>query len=69
MIHELDALENKIAQVAALCRALRTENDRLRQQLATSEAEKKGLEERMEMARNRIEQLAHQLPEAKATIA
>lgn len=69
MIHELDALENKITQVAALCRALRTENDRLRQQLATSEAEKKGLEERMEVARARIEQLALKLPETKAITA
>ena len=69
MIHELDALENKIAQVAALCRALRTENDRLLQQLAASEAEKKGLEERMEIARTRIEQLALKLPETKAITA
>lgn len=69
MIHELDALENKIVQVAALCRVLRTENDRLRQQLATSEAEKKGLEERMEVARARIEQLALKLPETKAITA
>ena len=69
MIHELDALGNKIGQVAALCRALRTENDRLLQQLATSEAEKKGLEERMEIARTRIEQLALKLPEAKAITA
>ena len=69
MIHELDALENKLAQVAALCRALRTENDRLLQQLAASEAEKKGLEERMEIARTRIEQLALKLPEAKAITA
>ena len=69
MIHKLDALENKIAQVAALCRALRTENDRLLQQLATSEDEKKGLEERMEIARTRIEQLALKLPEAKAITA
>lgn len=50
-------------------RALRTENDRLRQQLATSEAEKKGLEERMEVARARIEQLALKLPETKAITA
>jgi cell division protein ZapB len=69
MVNELNALESKIAQVASLCRSLRAENNQLRQQLASSEAEKKGLEERMEMARNRIEQLAHQLPEAKATIA
>ena len=69
MIHEVYALENKIAQVADLCRAMRTENDLLRQQLATSEDEKKGLEERMEVARARIEQLALKLPETKAITA
>ena len=67
MVNELNALESKIAQVASLCRTLRDENSQLRQQLATIEAEKKGLAERMDTARNRIEQLAQQLPEAKAT--
>ncbi|MFB0935571.1 MAG: hypothetical protein QMB52_07330 [Propionivibrio sp.] len=69
MVNELNALESKIAQVASLCRSLRAENNQLRQQLATSEAEKKGLEERMDTARSRIEKLAQQLPEAKATTA
>lgn len=69
MVNELNALESKIAQVASLCRSLRAENNQLRQQLATSEAEKKGLEERMDTARTRLEQLAQQLPEAKATTA
>ena len=64
MVNELNALESKIAQVASLCQALRAENTQLRQQLATSEAAKKGLEERMDTARNRLEQLAQQLPEA-----
>ena len=52
-----------MAQVASLCRALRTENNQLRQQVAAAEAEKKGLEERMDKARNRLEQLALQLPD------
>lgn len=69
MVNELNALESKIAQVASLCRSLRAENNQLRLQLATSETAKKDLEERMEKARNRLEQLAQQLPEAKATIA
>ena len=67
MVNELNALESKIAQVASLCRTLRDENSQLKLQLAAIEAEKKGLAERMDMARNRIEQLAQQLPEAKAT--
>jgi len=65
MVNELNALESKIAQVASLCRALRAENAQLRQQLATAEVDKKGLTERMDAARTRLEQLAMQLPEAK----
>ena len=64
MVNELNALESKIAQVASLCRALRVENAQLRQQLATAEVEKKGLTDRMDAARTRLEQLAMQLPEA-----
>ena len=64
MVNELNALESKLAQVASLCRALRVENAQLRQQLATAEVEKKGLTDRMDTARTRLEQLAMQLPEA-----
>ena len=64
MVNELNALESKIAQVASLCRALRAENAQLRQQLATAEVEKKGLTDRMDAARTRLEQLAMQLTEA-----
>ena len=67
MVNELNTLESKIAQVASLCLTLRAENDLLRQKLATTETEKKGLEERMDAARNRLEQLAQQLPETKAS--
>ncbi|MBP8163001.1 MAG: hypothetical protein KAX89_05455 [Propionivibrio sp.] len=67
MVNELNALESKIAQVASLCRTLRAENAQLRQQLAVAEVDKKGLTERMDAARARLEQLAGQLPEVKAT--
>ena len=67
MVNELNALESKIAQVASLCRTLRAENAQLRQQLAVAEVDKKGLTERMDAARLRLEQLANQLPEVKAT--
>ena len=67
MVNELNALESKIAQVASLCRTLRAENAQLRQQLAVAEVDKKGLTERMDAARVRLEQLANQLPEVKAT--
>lgn len=66
MVHELNALESKIAQVVAHCRTLRAENDELRQKLAAAEAEKRQLAERMASARERIELLVQQLPEAKA---
>ena len=68
MVNELDALENKIVQVASLCRILRTENNSLRQQLAAAEAEKHGLAERMETARGKIERLVRQLPESKIPV-
>jgi cell division protein ZapB len=65
MTHEFDALENKIAQVVSLCRVLRSENNSLRERLVVAEAEKHGLAERVEVARDRIEQLVQQLPETK----
>ncbi|MFZ2855669.1 MAG: hypothetical protein WAZ34_16350 [Rhodocyclaceae bacterium] len=65
MVNELNALESKIAQVAALCRALRAENGELRQKLSAAESEKANLAQRMLESRERIEQLAGQLPEAK----
>lgn len=64
-MNELSALEDKVAQVAMLCRALRAENSQLRQQLGVAESERKGMVERMETARERIEWLAQQLPEPK----
>jgi len=66
MINELNALESKIAQVASLCRTLRAENAKLKQQLASVESDRESLVQRMDAARDRLEQLAEQLPEAKA---
>lgn len=68
MINELNALETKIAQVVSLCSTLRAENALLRQQLAIAESDRQSLAQRMESARGRLEQLAEQLPEAKATV-
>lgn len=64
MMNELDALEDKVAQIVTLCRDLRTENADLRQRLATAEMSRAALLERMETARSHIEQLAAQLPRA-----
>ena len=66
MVNELNALESKIAQVAALCRSLRAENGELRQQLSVAESDKASYAKRMGDARERLEKLAGQLPEAKA---
>lgn len=68
MINELNALESKIVQVTSLCHTLRAENSQLKQQLASAEGERKALLERMESARNRLEELAQQLPVAKASV-
>jgi cell division protein ZapB len=68
MMNELNALESRIAQVASLCRNLRAENAQLKQQLATLANEHENLAQRMELARGRLEQLAGQLPEAKAAV-
>jgi cell division protein ZapB len=67
MVNELNALESKITQVVSLCRTLRAENSQLKQRLAKADAEQKALNDRMELARQRLEQLAEQLPEAKTS--
>lgn len=64
MVNELNALESRIAQVVALCRTLRAENASLSQRLAAAEAERARVQLRMDEARERIEALALQLPEA-----
>ena len=65
MIDELNALESKIAEVTSLCRALRAENAQLKQQLLALLGDRDALAQRMDLARDRIEQLAEQLPAAK----
>jgi len=69
MVNELNALESKVGLVASLCRTLRAENAQLRMQLAIVEADKKKLAEKMDAARNRLEQLAQQLPQAQAVLS
>lgn len=66
MESELNALESKIQQVAQLCQNLRTENQKLRQQIAAATGEQKLLAERMTLARTRIEALLEKIPEDEA---
>jgi len=68
MLKDLTTLESKIAQVATLCHTLRAENAQLKQQLASAEVVRRGLAERMESARDRLEQLAQKLPDVKVVI-
>ncbi|MBL8392641.1 MAG: hypothetical protein JNN21_12340 [Candidatus Accumulibacter sp.] len=66
MLNELNALESKVAQVIALCRSLRSENEQLREQLTVAENDRNRLAERMAAASVRLEQLAAQLPEGNS---
>ena len=68
MVNELNALESKITQVVSLCRTLRAENSQLKQRLAKADADHKALSDLMESARQRLEQLAEQLPEANSGV-
>jgi cell division protein ZapB len=66
MLNELNTLESKVSQVVALCRSLRSENERLREQLTVAEQDRNSLAERMAAATARLERLAGQLPEGKS---
>jgi len=60
---ELSSLEAKVAQFVGLCERLRAENISLRQELAAARNDAKRLNEKIEGARNRVEQLLARLPE------
>lgn len=65
MVNEMNSLENKVAEVVALCRSLRAENIDLRQALTRASLEKDRLASKMQSARERLDALAKQLPEPK----
>lgn len=60
---ELDALEDRIRQVAELCHALRQENVTLRQQLVAAQQDNKQLATRLDAAKARLQALLGALPE------
>ena len=63
---ELKSLEHKLNQFVELCQRLRTDNQELRQQLASALSENKQLVEKIGTASDRLESLIQQLPEDDA---
>jgi chromosome segregation ATPase len=63
IVPELEALEEKIRQAAALCMRLREENRGLREQIASLEGDRRELEEKIDDACERLENLLKQMPE------
>lgn len=59
---ELQALEEKIRQLAQLCQRLRAENIQLRQDLAVASNDNKHLTEKIGMATTRLENLMTHIP-------
>jgi|APDOM4702015248_1054824.scaffolds.fasta_scaffold3263752_1 regulator of replication initiation timing len=64
MENELQALESKLAQLIAVTRKLRSENQSLRQQLAQQVDDNKRTNARLDEAARRLESLLEQIPEA-----
>jgi cell division protein ZapB len=60
---ELNSLEAKVAQFVGVCERLRAENIVLRQELATARNDAKRLNEKIDGARAKVEQLLARLPE------
>ncbi|WP_137936416.1 hypothetical protein [Chitinivorax sp. B] len=63
---ELNELEAKIHQLASLCQHLRQENNELRQALEMSQEENRRLNDKVDGAKMRIEQLLQSMPETPA---
>ena len=60
---EFNSLETKVAQFVGLCERLRAENHDLRQQLATARNDAKRLNERIEGAKTKLENLLARIPD------
>ncbi len=60
---ELNALDDKVGQLAQFCQKLRKDNSLLRQQLATAQSESKRLAEKVNTAMTRLEGLLNQIPD------
>ena len=60
---EFASLEAKVAQFVSACERLRGENLQLRQQLAAAQQESQRLNDRIDAAKVRLEQLIAHLPD------
>lgn len=60
---EFNSLEAKVAQFVGMCERLRAENHDLRQQLASARNDAKRLNERIEGAKQKLENLLARLPD------
>ena len=67
MLEELDALSNKLAELATQVRTLKEENTRLRAQTAAATAELAGLRAKVTAATTRIDALLARLPQEDET--
>jgi len=63
---ELKSLEQKLHQFVELCQRLRTDNQQLRQELASALNDNRQLTEKIGTASDRLETLLTQLPEDDA---
>lgn len=66
MQEDLDLLTAKVGELAAMARALREENQRLRTQLVTASAELETMRQRVETASDRLDTLLERLPTSPA---
>jgi cell division protein ZapB len=66
MESELKSLEQKLNQFVELCHRLRTDNQQLRQELASALSQNRQLTEKIGTASDRLETLLLQLPEEEA---
>jgi cell division protein ZapB len=60
---ELGAFEKKLMQLVEVCHRLRSDNERLQQELDESRNEVRQFQERIEGARARLEKLVEQIPD------
>ena len=64
MDNELKSLEQKLSQLVGFCQRLREENHALRQQVVQEQNQNKHLNDKLEGAKQRLENLLDQIPES-----